>query len=92
LTRLEGAENFIITADSLYGLVSGSGQLLIEPKYQYLEPAINDCFLVKSEFYGVVNSTGEPIFPMNYKQLYYIRKRNAFLTEEKTAWEELKRQ
>lgn len=90
MIRQEGTENFIITADALYGVVSGSGRLLIEPKYQYLEPALGDRYLVKSEFYGVVNSAGEPIFPMNYKQLFYFKKRNAFLTEEKEKWTILK--
>ena len=85
----EGAQKFIITAGSMFGLVSADGRLLIEPLYQYFEPAMNDRYLVKKDFYGVVNSAGEPVLPMNYKHLYFIKKRNAFLSEEQTKWEVL---
>jgi len=89
MTQQDGTTNFIITAGSMFGLVSSEGRLLIEPRYQYLEPAMHDRYLVKMDFYGVINSAGEPVFPMNYKRLYFIRKRNAFLTEVTTKWESL---
>ncbi len=61
-----------------YGIENNQGNTLVENKYNYIEYAFGDYFIVetKDEKYGVINATGRTFIDTKYDLIQKIRNKN----------------
>jgi len=58
---------FIIKEKGKQGVGTFDGEIIIEPLYEYIQPA-NDCWIVKNDDrFGVVDSLGRELVPIKFK-------------------------
>ena len=72
----ENAANFHnglarVVRDNLYGFIDASGREVVPCKYSYAHDFINDTAVVSSEKYGVINKSGELLYPMELDSFVY---------------------
>lgn len=60
-----------VVKDNLYGFIDASGREVVPCKYTYAHDFINDSAVVSTEKYGVINKSGELLYPMELDSLVY---------------------
>ncbi len=66
-----------------YGIMDISGNIIIEPKYEYLEEINTDIFMVKENGKsGVIDISGNVKLESKYNYVAYNEKANAYISED----------
>ena len=60
-----------VVKDNRYGFIDASGKEVIPCQYRYAHDFINDSAVVYSEKYGIINKSGELLYPMELDSLVY---------------------
>jgi hypothetical protein len=72
------------------GLADAAGKILLEPRFETLEPAGPDHVIVKQTGrYGLLTRDGLSVFPIQYDHLVYQRGTETFFVRESFPWETL---
>ena len=72
LTPTADGRYFILKKDGRYGLSDSNGTLLIEARYDYLDPVGGDQVIVKDRLYGIINTRGMGILPIAFGELWFL--------------------
>ena len=87
----EYSQNFIVSNDDKYGIISKEGKTIVEPKYEYItiinySPLL---YAVKmSNKYGIIDKNGNIVINIEYDKIGYSEKTN--LTQPTLIIENLK--
>ena len=77
------SNGIIFVKDSLYGEMNTSGEITIEPKYQYLKEAYRGTYIAKiNDKFGIMDNLQNISLEFNYTGLTYNEKANLFLAED----------
>lgn len=77
------SDYLIVNNNGQYGLMDITGQTLINPSYQLIEPAFSGIFIAKKDDkYGLIDTTNNTIIEFTYNLMTY-RKEGNFVEAEK---------
>ena len=83
-------DKFILTSNKLKGLADAKGNVLIEPRFEWLDVLENDQVIVANEKrYGVISTKGLSVIPLIYDQVLYVKERNEYMALMKSEWKRL---
>ena len=87
----EYSQNFIVSNDDKYGIISKEGKTIVEPKYQYITIINYSPLLYSAKMsnkYGIIDKNGDIVINIEYDKIGYSEKTN--LTQPALIIENLK--
>jgi len=81
--KLTTSKGIIFVKDNLYGEITASGEITIEPKYQYLSEAKDGIYIAKqNDKYGIIAQDQTEKLPFNYTGITYNEEAKLYLAED----------
>ena len=75
--------------NNLIGLADESGNILVEPRFDFLQDLENGYLIVgRDKKYGVISISGLSIIPLIYDALSYDVNRHQYLALKKAEWKD----
>ncbi len=82
--------SFLLTLSNLKGIADLNGNVMIEPRFDYLTEIGNDLLIAgRDGKFGLITWQGMNVVPMIYDKLTLNSSKNIFLAEKKSEWKEI---